>query len=131
MNEADNAGARCSRCGAVVPAAALEGLCPRCLMALNLSADSEAPEGEGAGAGTKTARPTPPKPEEIAKFFPQLAHQRDFGRLAGGDLAARKFPQTGQRFAFRALGKQDPAVGVDEHYRRDEDDADLRSGSWH
>ncbi len=55
----------CSRCGAPLTPDALKGLCPRCLMALNLAAPTEIP-GETGPHGTKVVKP-PPALDEIAK----------------------------------------------------------------
>lgn len=66
----------CPRCGTALPTDGAHGLCPRCLVALNLTAKTEAPTGfesEEAGDQARGPRPTPaPTPEEIAKFFPEL-----------------------------------------------------------
>jgi len=56
------------------------------------------------------------------KFLAQLADKTSFRRLARLDLSARKFPQTGQLLAFRALTDQHPAVGIDQGRGRDEHD---------
>ena len=50
----------------------------------------------------------------MPKFFVQFADQRGFRGFARLDLAARKFPQPGQRFARRALGQKHAAVDVDQ-----------------
>jgi len=57
-----------------------------------------------------------------AKFLAQLADKTSFRRLARLDLSARKFPQTGQLLALRALADQHPAVGIDESRGCDEYD---------
>jgi len=63
----------------------------------------------GEGERRQTAR-RDIDPELLAEF----ADQRRFGRLAGLDLAARKFPQAREMLARGALGEQDPAIGIDE-----------------
>ena len=56
MNESLSPGAKCQRCGAPLNADAPEGLCPRCLMALNLATQTEAPGGETGPNGTKSLK---------------------------------------------------------------------------
>ena len=61
-------------------------------------------------------------PSVDAQLFFQLADQGQLGRLTGINFAARKLPQAGQRFAGRALGQQNPAIGVNQRNRRDQKD---------
>ena len=61
MNETN----RCPKCGQPVPQDAPEGLCPRCVGALNLDSET-GPTGSGA------AGPPPPSARELAPHFPQL-----------------------------------------------------------
>ncbi len=49
-----------------------------------------------------------------ADFLVQFADQRRFRPLAGLDLAAGKFPQAGERLAWRPLRDQHALVGVDQ-----------------
>lgn len=56
----------CPQCGASLPADAPQGLCPRCLAAMNLGTDTL------TDAEAATERPSPPAPEELAPHFPQL-----------------------------------------------------------
>src|SRR5579862_8050825 len=66
----------CPSCGTDLTTEGAHGLCPRCLVALNLTVRTEAPTGfetEGAGDEAGGPRPAPaPTPAEIAKFFPEL-----------------------------------------------------------
>ncbi|MGA2661864.1 MAG: protein kinase [Verrucomicrobiota bacterium] len=57
---------RCPKCGQPVPKDAPEGLCPRCVGALNL--DSET----GLAGSAAAAAPPPPSAQELAPHFPQL-----------------------------------------------------------
>ena len=57
---------RCPKCGQPVPQDAPEGLCPRCLGALNL--DSET----GVSGAEAAAATPPPSALELSPLFPQL-----------------------------------------------------------
>src|SRR4029434_8482775 len=67
MNGPESPGNICPKCGAHLPAGAPEGLCPACLLAMNLAAPTELPDALGPH-GTRVERPPllPPRPEEIA-----------------------------------------------------------------
>jgi hypothetical protein len=48
------------------------------------------------------------------------------------DLAAREFPESGHRFAFRTLCQQYASVHVNQRHRDDKDDGErVSSGSCH
>ena len=57
-----------------------------------------------------------------ANFLEHFPDDRFLGRFALLHLAARKFPQAGQRLAFRALRKQHAAVGVDQRHGRNQEE---------
>jgi len=75
MTETAKAGKVCRRCGTALHPNAPEGLCPRCVMALNLSTETDL-TGDKAGptgeAGPKPPPATPLPAAEVAKLFPQL-----------------------------------------------------------
>ena len=56
---------RCPKCGQPVPQDAPEGLCPRCVGALNL-------DSETGPAGAATAAVPPPSAQELSPHFPHL-----------------------------------------------------------
>src|SRR4051812_4971622 len=64
---------KCPQCGSVMPSGALAGLCPRCVMAMNLKTDTVLP-----GESSATQPPLPP--EQIAPHFPQLEILECLGR---------------------------------------------------
>src|ERR1700734_2580733 len=60
---------KCPKCGAPMPPDSPEGLCPRCLIAMNLATQTDIP-GEPHAA---KAPPPPAAPvADVAKLFPQL-----------------------------------------------------------
>jgi tRNA A-37 threonylcarbamoyl transferase component Bud32 len=69
----DTSSQRCPQCGAPLPANAPAGLCPNCLMALNLKTETFFTD-----AAASPAAPSPP--ETIAPHFPQLDILEFLGR---------------------------------------------------
>ena len=66
----------CPQCGAPLASDAPGGLCPRCLMAVNLATQTDFPDS----AGHPSATSAPPSPEEIAAHFPNFEIQECLGR---------------------------------------------------
>jgi tRNA A-37 threonylcarbamoyl transferase component Bud32 len=64
---------KCPQCGAPLPDNAPGGLCPKCLMALNLKSETSVTDAEPASQ-------PPLPPEQIAPFFPQLEILEFLGR---------------------------------------------------
>ncbi|MGO8764013.1 MAG: protein kinase domain-containing protein [Limisphaerales bacterium] len=64
---------KCPQCGTILPADAPEGLCPNCLLAVNLKTET-------VFSGDPPAAQPPLPPEEIAPHFPQLEILECLGR---------------------------------------------------
>ncbi|HEY8931953.1 MAG TPA: serine/threonine-protein kinase, partial [Rariglobus sp.] len=93
----------CPQCGAPIPAGAAEGLCPRCLLALNLATQTHlAGETQPPAAGGAPA--VPPLPlEEVAKLFPQLEIIRLVGTGGMGAVYQARQPALDRHVALKLL----------------------------
>src|SRR5471030_2188291 len=73
MGMSNSSSQKCPQCGASLPENAPAGLCPNCLMALNLKTET-------VFSGDSPAAQPPLPPEQIAPHFPQLEILECLGR---------------------------------------------------
>ena len=93
----------CPQCGAPIPAGATEGLCPRCLLALNLATQTHlAGETQPPAAGGAPVVP-PLSLEEVAKLFPQLEIIRLVGTGGMGAVYQARQPALDRHVALKLL----------------------------